>query len=736
MSCVPTTNVLIYRIDDIQVDTARGCIVRAGYEVAIKPKAFRVLVHLLKERDRLVTKEELLDLFWSGTAVTDDALTQCIARLRRALSDDPRNPTYLKTVPRMGYRFVGPVEEIFPETVASLEPVPDPVSRQPPPPALRVRRIGWVLVGVLAAGSLGAGAFWTTASLYRPPPGVHDKRVIAILPFENRSGQNDLDWLREGLPDMLATTFSRSKSLDVLSRGQVYAHGQQGAHATVSGSFSKLGSSMRVDVRIYDTHTGAVLGTDDITVDQQDRILTQVDFLAARLAARLGPQTPNQDRRGLASLMTSNLEAYRYYSLGLEKAEAAQTAEAIELFERALALDPGFVMARARIGYAYAVTAAELERGRPYLEDAFRMSGKLTGRDRRHIMAWYSIANRDYQNAIRGYRELLNEYPNEPEAYFRLAGLLRGEGRHEEALEFLHRANAIDSEDPKIYNSLSAVYSEMGKHDDAISMADHYRALAPGDPNAYDSLGLSYYMAGQYERALEAYRKALELSPGFGIVSLHRALVYAATGRVRDAVRESLSEAEDGAGHVACARAWGQAMFILWRSGKTVEAKKLTEKAPPECDPRLVQMVLGRSAMPNANTFLNWTTGRGGQFGQRTSFFYLAQYAKMQGRTEEMLTNLRQLLNMKPAWAEPEIFENVLGDAYLALGRVDDAISEYERALRLFPGIARARYHLAQAYQRKGEDQLARDQFRQFLELWKQADPDLPEVAEARRWAQ
>src|ERR1700737_554063 len=95
---------LISRVDDIDVDTTRGCIVRGGREVPLKPKAFRVLVHLLKERDRLVAKEELMDLFWTGTAVTDDALTQCIVRLRRALGDDPRNPAYLKTVPKMGYR--------------------------------------------------------------------------------------------------------------------------------------------------------------------------------------------------------------------------------------------------------------------------------------------------------------------------------------------------------------------------------------------------------------------------------------------------------------------------------------------------------------------------------------------------------------------------------------------------------------------------------------------------------
>src|SRR5207302_10313056 len=122
---------------------------------------------------------------------------------------------------------VGPVEEICVQTEAlrALEEA-DGLQAQPPAPrgAAASRRIGLAIAGVLLAGSLGAAAFWTATSLYRPPPAVQGKRVLAILPFENRSGQSELDWLREGLPDMLATTFSRSKSLDVLSREQVYVH--------------------------------------------------------------------------------------------------------------------------------------------------------------------------------------------------------------------------------------------------------------------------------------------------------------------------------------------------------------------------------------------------------------------------------------------------------------------------------------------------------------------------------
>src|SRR5258708_38518614 len=104
--------------------------------------------------------------------------------------------------------------------------------------------------------------------------------------------------------------------------------------------------------------------------------------------------------------------------------------EAVRMLHKGVALDPNFAMAYARIGYAYAVPGGRLAEGRPYLEKAFHMSGKLSEKDRRHIVAWYAIANQDYQQAIRAYSELVAAYPNETEPYYRLAGVLRGGERH------------------------------------------------------------------------------------------------------------------------------------------------------------------------------------------------------------------------------------------------------------------------------------------------------------------
>src|SRR5258708_39318721 len=124
--------------------------------------------------------------------------------------------------------------------------------------------------------------------------------------------------------------------------------------------------------------------------------------------------------------------------------------EAVRMLHKGVALDPNFAMAYARIGYAYAVPGGRLAEGKPYLEQAFRMSGKLTEKDRRHIVAWYAIANQAYQTAIRRYFEPIAEYPNETEAYHRLGTLLRGESRPEEAVDVLRRATASDPDDANV----------------------------------------------------------------------------------------------------------------------------------------------------------------------------------------------------------------------------------------------------------------------------------------------
>src|SRR2546429_1563301 len=109
----------IYRFAEIEVDTGQGCVRQNGEERHLRQQTFQVLVYLLEQKERLVTKDELLQNIWSGTAVTDDALVQCVMDIRRALGDDSRRPRFIKTIPKLGYRFIaeldpGQTERVLP----------------------------------------------------------------------------------------------------------------------------------------------------------------------------------------------------------------------------------------------------------------------------------------------------------------------------------------------------------------------------------------------------------------------------------------------------------------------------------------------------------------------------------------------------------------------------------------------------------------------------------------------
>src|SRR6185436_7647313 len=127
--------------------------------------------------------------------------------------------------------------------------------------------------------------------------------------------------------------------------------------------FARLGEQIRIDAQLYDGLDGQLLAAERLVVDQPAQILSQVDLLSAKLASHLGgseqPASP-----GLTSVMTDNLGAYRYYSMGVEKAQGLENPEAIALFEKAVVLDPGFAMAHARIGYTYVVGWGRLEEGK------------------------------------------------------------------------------------------------------------------------------------------------------------------------------------------------------------------------------------------------------------------------------------------------------------------------------------------------------------------------------------
>ncbi|HEX3083815.1 MAG TPA: tetratricopeptide repeat protein [Pyrinomonadaceae bacterium] len=770
----------IYRLDGIEIDTSRVCLKRDGQEQHVRQKSFQVLMYLLEHRDRLVTKNELVDEIWAAAAVTDNTLEQCLADIRKVLRDNSRNPLFIKTIRGVGYRFIGAVEELEPAPAkgvrtnhqATVAPAPagDPVIpdvRLTTPRWFRQRwlftlsvigLIAIAIVTIILVRKRNVGDSLVSMTLPQDP----SRRPVAVMFFENESGNADLDWLREGLPDMIITELSRSKTLAVLSRQQLHVllertgHNQADkisldealkiarqtqAKLVVLGSFARLGDQIRIDVHLHDARDGQLLTAERLVVDQPAQILTQVDVLALKLGSYIGGRSPSESKAELSRVMTNNLEAYRHYSLGVEMAQALRNEEALVLLQKAVTLDPDFAMAYARIGYVHGITGNSTEEAKPYLQKAFQLTNRLTEKDRLSITAWYAIANYDYAGAINAFRQIIAGYPLEVEAYRRLALLLKGEVKYDEAIEILKQALVVDPGARDLYNALGSAYSETGRHNQAIAMFQRYVQLAPDEPNAHDSLGLGYQWAGRYDEAIQEYERALALKPNFEIAIVHVANVYFQQGRYRAAIDQYQRYLKSAPTDAERMRAYVCISTVELRRGQLESAERAARLALTYHKTAfgigyliaLEKNDLAQATRLKQELEQDQSNDRGVRLSLRPLYYWRGLFALKTGATADAVDNFKLVVNHRPQAWHLESWEDCLGNAYLQLGRLDEAVAEYERILKLNPNYPLVHYHLAQAYEHQGQRDQARYEYEQFLEKWKDADADVPEMIAAKK---
>ncbi|MCX6624754.1 MAG: tetratricopeptide repeat protein, partial [Acidobacteria bacterium] len=612
-------------------------------------------------------------------------------------------PVFLKTVPKLGFRFIAEVEdagsvEIETTTVREVE-IREELAPLRALPAPNLRRWWTYVIGGLILAGLVAFALLDRTRNGRLDPILQQmpgKTPLAVMFFENRSSNHDLDWLREGLADMLITNLSRSPKLAVLPREHLRilldraGHAASGtiglqealdvarkghARVVLLGAFTSLGDSLRLDVQIYDTAAGRMSAAESLTVGRAPELLARFDALSLRLALRLNAPIPGSAAlAALAEVRTNNIEAFRAYSTGVERAEQFRIAEAVELFRKAAALDPGFVMPLARIGHAYAVIGGMLEEGKPYLEQAFRRSNALTSRERLYVTAWYSIAKRDYDGAIRAYRQIATEYPAEVPAYVSLGRALRGEKRAAEAREVLERALVLDPEAGDIHNNLAIVYFEMGDAHQAVASARRYTELAPLEPNAFDSLALIYHRAGRYQEAIETYQHALQLKPDFGIAQLHLGNTFVQLGRYREAIGQYRRFIETGALPGDRGRGLDAIAWVYWKKGDLRQADKELSTGPGDVS-RRIQAVIGfdRGRVPFSEGLLKVLSEPSHQgnpsarMTERWQHFYQGHVEWKSGRTAEAVRSFESAIReLPPYWSSSEL-EDCLADGYLEL---------------------------------------------------------------------
>lgn len=331
---------MIYTFDEFELDLARAELRRAGEPCSVEPQVFALIVLLVEHRDRLVTRDEILDEIWGSRVVTDSALTSRIKSARKALGDSGKAQRYIRTVHGKGLRFVADVQARAGTTAKALATTPQ-----------------------------GSGE---TTDL--PTPSVDSRPSIAVLPFRTLGGE-DLHLIADGLPHELITSLARLRWLFVVARGSSFRlRGDDieprrvgetlGVRYCLSGTVEINRERLSVTTELADTKSGDVVwaerynGTLDAVHDMREQI-------CASVLGHLEIQIPQHEATLARLIVPEDLDAWSAYHLALRHLYSFQpsdTAIAAQMFDRALKLDPGFARAHAGMSYVHFQTAF-LDRG-------------------------------------------------------------------------------------------------------------------------------------------------------------------------------------------------------------------------------------------------------------------------------------------------------------------------------------------------------------------------------------
>jgi DNA-binding winged helix-turn-helix (wHTH) protein/TolB-like protein len=352
-----------FRVAEWAVEPQLNNLERNGQAVRLEPKVMQVLVCLAEHQGELVTKEQLIRAVWADTFVTDDVLTRCISELRKALNDDPKQPRFIETIPKGGYRLIAPVHRTQDSSLApGLEIGADSSAPR--------RRTALVATAV----ALLAIAIVVAVALLRKPAKMQTRgpQPIAVLPLQNTSAAKDLDFLRLGLADDIATTLSNYPSLSIrpFAATSRYAGPDIDLQKTarelrvadlVTGHFLVTGENVEVNLEAIDAGDNRVLWR--VTLRGTARDLTGLQGqIAFRVRQGLIPALGVNAGPGASSNTSHNAEAYELYLRAMSDEDstnsqgssfASENKNAIRLLQRAVALDPGYASAWAALGHMY-----------------------------------------------------------------------------------------------------------------------------------------------------------------------------------------------------------------------------------------------------------------------------------------------------------------------------------------------------------------------------------------------
>lgn len=547
-----------FRLAEWTVQPQLNTLERHGQMVRLEPKVMQVLMCLAGHHGELVPKEQLIRVVWADTFVTDEVLTRCISELRKALNDDPKQPRFIETISKGGYRLLPPVQPLAGKT-------------QTKAPYLSRRTVLLSLIGVLLLAALVPFGlpglrkplfeWFDRAPKTRKTPAA---RSIAVLPLENLSGDPSQEYFAEGMTDQLITDLAKIGSLRVISRTSTNQFKKTtkplpeiarvlNVGLIVTGTVARSGDQVRITAQLVDAKNDTHLWAQDFERDLQNVLRLESD-IAQDIARQIRVELTREDGTRLQASPAVNRAAHDAYLRGRfqwNKRTRTSLQESIKLYQEAVDSDPGYALAYAGMADSYIVLENDGELSPTEANPLIRMAARKAVEadsnlaDAHMVLADCKEREWDWSGAESEYRRAIELNPGLARAHHWYAVLLVNMNRPNEAITEIQQAVDLDPLTDRLYNLEADIYYHARQYDraaqviatleerdghslfphdmlgkiglakkayaDAISEFLSVTSAEPEKPDGWAFLTYAYAQAGKRKEALATFAKLDQL---------------------------------------------------------------------------------------------------------------------------------------------------------------------------------------------------------------------------------
>ena len=550
--------------DGFELDLRAGELRRHGVKLRLRGQPLHVLEILLERAGDVVTREELQSRIWSADTFVDfdHSLHNAIARIREVLGDSAEKPRYIETLPRRGYRYIGPLEgeDIdAPGLAATVEPA----TQEPDAGLTHVRKGSLVPIRgalVLIALLILELAAWTTWRFVRGKAADAPIGSIAVLPLSNLSGDPSEDYFADGMTDQLITDLAKIGSLRVISRTSVMQYKgtrkslpeiarELNVDAVVEGSVIRSGERVRVTAQLLRAPTDQHIWAETYDRDRGDILKLQSE-VADAIAQQVRAQVTPAQRAQMRTARTVDPTAYDSYVRGriyftTEYTKPDSLRKAQHLFEESIQKDPNFALAYAGLADTYVYLAFD---GALPRDEASRSAKKVLSKaleldntigeayDTLGVLSWNF--DWDWDSADRAFNRALELAPSYSCALEDRAIFLAFRGRRTETLAEIAKIDQLDAGSSSA-GTESAAYYMLRDYPRLLEASRRALLLDPNDSSQHYDLGVGYEGTGRPQDAIAEYRKAMA-APGNDFLSTTVALAHANAALGRNAEAEKI----------------------------------------------------------------------------------------------------------------------------------------------------------------------------------------------------